>query len=116
MIMVKYESKWIKYDTIPLGGYWAFVVGIIQDKQSGKKKLRIAKGKLKGFVRMENGKIKCTFLDKNDPITQVNRLNIKRRKEWKEIKRFVDEYIGILEKQQEEDESRKSKLLKASET
>lgn len=99
IIMAEYKpfkSAWENYDLIKLGGFWAIAVGIIKDNM-GIKKVRIAKGKVKGKVfKDEKGKIQYEFDDKNDPITQVNRLNIKTAEEWEKIKKLVDKRIKEL--------------------
>lgn len=94
----KYRTDWVRFDTIILGGFWAYVIGIIEDKETGDRKIRIAKGKVKGKVHWEKGKLVHEYNDKKDPITQVNRLNIKSRDEWEKIKKLVDKYVGELEK------------------
>lgn len=99
MNKVEYGSIWVDYQIIPLGGFWAVVVGIIQDKSSGSKKLRIAKGRIKGTIRLKLGKPTPEFDNTKDPISQVNRLNIKTKEEWEKIKKLVDEYIIKLEKE-----------------
>ncbi|MEM5882989.1 MAG: hypothetical protein QXQ77_01980 [Candidatus Aenigmatarchaeota archaeon] len=71
-------------------------MGIVRDNL-GIKKLRIAKGKIKGKVfRDEKGKINFELLDEKNPITQVNRLNIKSYEEWERIKSLVDKWITKL--------------------
>jgi hypothetical protein len=97
MTETDYGTKWLEYEVIYLGGYWAFVIGIVQEKSSGEKKVRITKGKIKGFTFKKDGKTFCKFLDDNDPITQVNRLNIKSKESWEEIKKIVDKYLKKLE-------------------
>ena len=95
-----YGSIWIEYQLIPLGGFWAIAVGIISDKDGKGKKLRIAKGRIKGTIRLKMGKQTPEIDDPKDPISQVNRLNIKTRKEWEEIKVLVEEYLTKLEKEE----------------
>lgn len=76
---------------------WAVCVGMIVDNM-GIRKVRIAKGKVKGKVfKDKKGVIQYELYDKNDPITQVNRLNIKSVKEWQKIKKLVDKCIEKLE-------------------
>lgn len=75
---------------------WAVCVGIVTDNL-GIRKLRIAKGKIKGKVfRDEKGKIKYDLTDEKNPITQVNRLNIKSYEEWEKIKDLVEKWITKL--------------------
>jgi hypothetical protein len=72
------------------------VVGIITDS-AGIRKLRIAKGKVKGKVfKDEKGNIQYELDNKKDPITQVNRLNVKSFEEWQEIKKLGDKWIAKL--------------------
>lgn len=92
----KYGSVWLKYDTIPLGGQWAIAVGIVEDKESKERKVRISKGRVKGRVPVSLGRITVVPDDPKDPITQVNRFNIKSKEEWEEVKKLVDKYIGEL--------------------
>ena len=92
----EYGTTWIRFSDIKLGGFWAYVVGIIEDNKTGARKVRIAKGKVKGKVRREKGELVYTFENENDPITQVNRLNIKNKGEWEKIKKLVDKYIAEL--------------------
>ena len=71
-------------------------MGIVKDNL-GIRKLRIAKGKIKGKVfRDEKGKINFELTDEKNPITQVNRLNIKSYEEWEKIKSLVDKWITKL--------------------
>ncbi|MEM5794132.1 MAG: hypothetical protein QXS48_02240 [Candidatus Aenigmatarchaeota archaeon] len=71
-------------------------MGIVKDNL-GIRKLRIAKGKIKGKVfRDEKGKINFELSDEKNPITQVNRLNIKSYEEWEKIKSLVDKWIKKL--------------------
>lgn len=92
----KFESNWENYEIFPLGGFWAVCVGIVTDNL-GIRKLRIAKGKIKGKVfRDEKGKIKYDLIDEKNPITQVNRLNIKSYEEWEKIKDLVEKWITKL--------------------
>jgi hypothetical protein len=92
----KFSSEWENYDLIKLGGFWAIAIGTLVDN-TGIRKIRIAKGKVKGKVfKDEEGKIQYELNDKKDPIAQVNRLNIKSIEEWQEIKKLVDKWITKL--------------------
>lgn len=75
-----FSSTWVDSQIVMLGMGWAFQVGVIRDSD-GTLKIRIAKGQLK------------------DPTTvsQRQKFNIKRRKEWEQIKPLVDEYLAKLE-------------------
>ena len=89
----RFGNVWEKYELIKLGGFWAIAIGTITDRM-GIKKIRIAKGKVKGKVfKDDKGNLQYEFDDKNDPITQVNRLNIKTAGEWEKIKKLVDKRI-----------------------
>lgn len=95
-----FGTRWIKYTLIPLESYWAYCVGIVEDIGTGERYVRIARGKIKGRVEtIAKGKTKYTLVDKSDPITQVNRLNIKRKWEWKEINPIVNKFFKKLEEQ-----------------
>ena len=63
---------------------------------SVERKVRIAKGKVKGKVHREGGELVYKLENKKDPITQVNRLNIKNKEEWEKIKKLVDKYLAEL--------------------
>jgi len=92
----KFSSEWENYDLIKLGGFWAIAIGTLVDN-TGIRKIRVSKGKVKGKVfKDEEGKIQYELYDKKDPITQVNRLNIKSVEEWQEIKKLVDKWITKL--------------------
>lgn len=92
----QFGTTWEKYEIVPLGGFWALCVGTVTDSM-GIKKVRIAKGKIKGKVfKDDKKKIKFELADKNDPITQVNRLNINRKSDWEAIKKLVEKYLQEL--------------------
>ncbi len=93
----KYETEWKECEVIPLGGFWAYACGIVEDKE-GNVKVRIAKGKVLGKVWREKGELKHKYDNPKKPISQVNRLNIKSKGEWGEVKKLVDKYIENLEK------------------
>lgn len=93
-----FSSQWEDYDLIKLGGFWCVAVGIVRDN-TGIRKLRISKGKVKGKVfKDEKGEIQYELYDKKDPISQVNRLNIKSVEEWSKIKIFVEKWMIKLKK------------------
>jgi hypothetical protein len=92
----RFGSRWEGYDLIKLGGFWAIAVGIVTDS-TGIRKVRIAKGKVKGKVyRDEQRQIQYELDDPEDPITQVNRINVKNESEWHRIKELVDKWIRKL--------------------
>jgi abortive infection bacteriophage resistance protein len=75
---------------------WAICVGIVVDS-TGIRKLRIAKGKIKGKVfKNVKGELQYELYDKNDPIAQVNRFNITDAEDWQKIKKLVDKWIPKL--------------------
>ena len=75
---------------------WAIAVGIVVDS-TGIRKLRIAKGKIKGKVfKNEKGEMQYELYNKKDPISQVNRLNITNTKDWVLLKKIVDKWITKL--------------------
>lgn len=80
--MKTFERKWIEYTLIPCDNYWAYCVGIVEDVDSGKRFVRVARGKVTG--------------EKSNPIIQINRLNIRHKWEWKEIRRLTDEFLKRL--------------------
>jgi len=94
----KFGSEWIEYKLIKLGGFWAIAVGTIVDNM-GIKKVRIAKGKVKGKVfKDDKGNIQYEIYNKKDPISQVNRINIKSVDEWNQIIKEVESRLKKLSK------------------
>jgi len=93
----KFGSRWVQKDVILLGGMWGIVVGIIEDINTGDLKIRIAKGKIKGKVKRVLGKLQAEYENKDDPVAQVNRLNLKSRAEWEQVKQLCDKYFTVLE-------------------
>ena len=82
-------------DLIPIGGQWLYAVGIVQDKQTENIRVRIAKGKIKGYTkRNEQGELEAHPKDAIDPITQPNRLNVKNLKEWNDIDKHVKKWLA----------------------
>ena len=79
-----YSTTWVKNPVlIPLGGVWAYAVGIVVDKDGGDAKLRIIKGKRSA--------------DKPGGVSQVQRMNFKNRKQWDDVKALVDLTFDQLE-------------------
>jgi hypothetical protein len=72
-------NVWTQAELIPIGGDWAYAVGLLDNGA-----IRIAKGKLSA-AKPESG---C-------PISQVNKLNIKAKdtSQWEEIKDAVDRLL-----------------------
>ena len=75
---------------LPLGGEWTYSVALTEDA-SGGKSVQICKGKIIGDFRKnpETGKVVLTPNDPLNPITKVNKINIKRLEEWAELQRPV---------------------------
>jgi len=101
----KYGTVWKEPpDLIPIGGRWVYAVGIIQDKRTGSLRVRVAKGKIKGYTkRNDRGELEVHAKNPNDPITQPNRLNIKNLKEWETINPFVKKWLEQLCKEKEKE-------------
>jgi hypothetical protein len=72
-------------ELIALGGEWAYSVAITDDGTS--KSVRIAKGKIKGeFYRNHStGEMVLNPEDPMNPISLVNKINIKRLSEWEKL-------------------------------
>lgn len=83
----EYGTTWLTATIIPLGGAWAFAVGIVRDS-AGVEKLRIAKGKVNADADLDAG---------DAPVTQVQKFNIKKRDEWEKIKAAVDAALDELD-------------------
>jgi hypothetical protein len=94
----KYGTSWKEPpDLIPIGGQWLYAVGIIQDKNTSVRRVRVAKGKIKGYTkREENGELKAYPKDASDPISQPNRINIKSIDEWNKIDRVVKKWLATI--------------------
>ncbi|MFH1978644.1 MAG: hypothetical protein ABIJ92_04935 [Candidatus Aenigmatarchaeota archaeon] len=102
MTKIEYGTKWVEFKIIPLGGFWAVVVGIVEDRNTHTRKVRIAKGKVKGKVHREGDKLEYILENKLDPISQISRFNIKKKSEWEKIKKLVDEYISKIGQPEQE--------------
>ncbi len=91
----KFGAPWTEPpDLVPIGGQWLYAIGIVQDKQTGNIRVRIAKGKVKGYVkRNERGELETHPKDPSDPISQPNRLNVKDPKEWEKIDQLVKKWL-----------------------
>lgn len=104
----KYGTVWRQPpDLIPLGGQWAYAIGIVQDKRTGNLRVRVAKGKVKGYTRRnEKGELEVHPKDPNDPVTQPTRLNVKDLREWEIVDRLVKKWLPQLgEKAREPEET-----------
>jgi hypothetical protein len=74
--------KWETWTLIPAGAGWMFAVGIVN--QDGRRRVRIAKGKLKVA---EAGEL---------PIAQQAKLNLKPS-DWPPLRDAVDRYVAQLQ-------------------
>jgi len=76
-----FAAQWQTWSLIPAGAGWMFAVGIIE--QSGRKRVRVAKGK----VKVANaGEL---------PITQQAKFNLKPA-DWQPLRDAIDRYIAQL--------------------
>lgn len=86
-----------------LGGRWAVATAICTDSY-GVSKIRVAKGKAVGIKAPPKGtttELEGTF--EQMPITQPNKLNIKRASEWHAIQDAVEPLLLLLEVPEEDD-------------
>jgi hypothetical protein len=96
---VKYSKEFMENpELIPLGGKWAFAVGITTD-ESGEKAVRISKGKIKGGFYRDKiaNKMVLTPDDPKDPISQVSRINIKSFENWSNLQEPVIKRLRFIE-------------------
>jgi hypothetical protein len=100
----KFGSSWKEPpDLIPIGGQWLYAVGIVLDKQTESIRVRIAKGKIKGYTkRNARGDLEAHPKDAIDPISQPNRLNIKTLKEWNKIDELVKKWLAKIPEKKED--------------
>ncbi|MFX1474386.1 MAG: hypothetical protein ACFFCO_02765 [Promethearchaeota archaeon] len=91
----EYGTDWVEPpDLITIGGKWVYAVGLVKDRYSDSLRLRIAKGKVKGYTkRSEEGVLEAFPEDPLDPVTQPNRLNIKTVQEWQDILKVVEKWL-----------------------
>jgi len=94
----EYGTFWLeKPDLIPIGGLWIYAIGLVQDRRTKTVRVRVAKGKVKGYTRRnEKGELEIYPENLNDPITQPNRLNIKDFKEWESLTPYVKKWAAKL--------------------
>jgi hypothetical protein len=76
------QTKWETWTLIPAGAGWMFAVGIVE--QGGRRRVRIAKGKMK---MADAGEL---------PITQQAKLNLKPA-DWAHLRDAIDRYIAQLQ-------------------
>lgn len=97
----KYSKKNLeKPELIPLGGKWAYSVALVRDWNNNTC-VRIAKGQIRGnFYRdKESGEMVLTPDDPMNPISLVNKINIKRFSEWDKLQKLVLIRLHALEQQ-----------------
>ncbi len=85
------QAKWETWTLIPTGAGWMFAVGIVE--QGGRRRVRIAKGKMK---MADAGEL---------PITQQTKLNLKPA-DWKHVRDAIDRYVAQLEGDEPVEENR----------
>ncbi|MHA1765012.1 MAG: hypothetical protein ACTSVK_02010 [Promethearchaeota archaeon] len=95
-----YSTDWDKIKVLSLGGKWAYGVGIIKEK-SGAKKIRIVKGKLTNPLKKSKEWKEIDLKADPKPIVQVQKMNFKRREEFKAMIDILDEMFDELEKSNE---------------
>jgi len=83
---------------IPLGGQWAYSVSIVVDER-GEKAVRIAKGQIKGgyYRDKETGQMVLKPNDPMNPISLVNKINIKKLSEWNSLQSPVIDRLQAME-------------------
>ncbi|NHI91034.1 MAG: hypothetical protein EAX96_00940 [Candidatus Lokiarchaeota archaeon] len=96
----EYGTTWDKLKILSLGGKWAFGVGIIKEK-SGDRKIRMVKGKLTNPLKKSGEWKEIDLTQDPNPISQVQKMNFKRREEYKAMIDTLDEMFNVLEKEQE---------------
>jgi hypothetical protein len=90
-------------ELIPLGGEWAYSVALVSDEKSDKA-VRIAKGKIRGgFYRDKTTKeMVLQPDDPRNPISLVNKINIKRLAEWDKLQAPVLKRLRAIEEARKE--------------
>jgi len=76
------RTTWRTMQVLPLGGKWAFVVGVIDDGAG--LKVRVAKGKMRDAYEMGE----C-------PVSQVNKFNLKT-KDWDKLRPAIEKALAEL--------------------
>jgi hypothetical protein len=98
-VQKKYSRENIEVpELIPLGGEWAYSIALVSDKRN-EKAVRIAKGKIIGnfFRDKKTGKMNLKPDDPRNPISLVNKINIKRLSEWDKLQSPVLKRLRALE-------------------
>jgi len=82
---------------IALGGKWAYAIAIVSD--DGGRAVRIAKGTIKGswYRDKQTNEMILKPNDKMDPITLVNKINVKRLSEWNNLQAPVMSRLQAIE-------------------
>jgi len=91
----EFGSEWCEPpDLLPIGGKWVYAVGLVRERGSDVLRLRIAKGKVKGYTKRNPQGMLEAFPDNPlDPLTQPNRLNIKTAEEWRQLAKLVEKWL-----------------------
>jgi len=76
------RTTWRTMQVLPLGGKWAFVVGVIDDGRA--LKVRVAKGKMHDSYEMGE----C-------PVSQVQKFNLKA-KDWAKLSAAIEKALAEL--------------------
>jgi hypothetical protein len=84
------QTRWETWTLIPAGAGWMFAVGIVV--QGGRRRVRIAKGKMK---MADAGEL---------PISQQSKLNLKPA-DWGALREAIDRYIALLAKKPPEEKT-----------
>lgn len=85
-------------ELLPLGGQWAYSVALVRDERNDKA-VRIAKGKIKGNFWRDKTTNEMVLKpdDPMDPISLVNKINIKRLSEWDKLQSPVLKRLRALD-------------------
>jgi hypothetical protein len=88
-----FSTTWVEFELIQVGGGYAYQIGIIEDKATQARKVRVAKGRI---IAQEDGRA---------AVKQAQKLNLKS-KEWPKVREAIEKYLGKLQASgQEEQES-----------
>lgn len=93
-------TEWVEPpNLVPIGGQWLYAVGIVKDRFSDSFRLRIAKGKIKGFMKRTPKGVLEAFPDNPlDPVSQESRVNIKTAEEWQGILKAAEKWLSKISK------------------
>ena len=91
-----YQTKWVEPpDIIGIGGKWAYAIGVVVDS-SGRKKIRIAKGPVRGYVKKEKEKTEIHPDDPGNPIAQIQKINFKSIEEYESLGKYMKKWAKKL--------------------